>query len=123
MRTCGAIQNESRPISTCQRMAQPSPQPAVSLVVRRIQSAARRTTITSASPATRGQARTPGRLMGRILPAAGPGQEIFERARVEDLVWRDGRAPRDGDAEVRVVELGEVVRVGADREQDAGLGR
>src|SRR2546422_5180022 len=100
MRMCGAIQNESRPISTCQRMSQPSPQPAVSLVVSKMPSAARRRATTSTtSVATPGTARAPGRLMGRILPATGPGQQVVERARVEDLRAAEPGAPGDGDAE------------------------
>src|SRR5207247_1351664 len=67
--------------------------------------------------------RAPGRLMGRILPATGPGQQVVERARVEDLRGAEPGAPGDGDAEVDVVELGEVVRVGADRERHACLRR
>src|SRR5882724_2623770 len=123
MRTCGAIQNESRPISTCQRMSQPSPQPAVSLLANKMHSAARRRAMTSTSVAMPERARAPGRLMGRILPATGPGQQVVERARVEDLVAAEPGAPGDGDAEIDVVQLGEVVRVGADRERHARLRR
>src|SRR5438552_2270266 len=40
--TCGAIQNESRPMPRCQRMSQPTPQPPTSLAATSAQSAHRR---------------------------------------------------------------------------------
>src|SRR5262249_43189510 len=64
------------------------------------------------------------RLLARHTSGAtSPGEQRVERAGVEDLVPRDPGAARDGHAEIHVVELGEIVRVGADRERHAGFGR
>src|SRR5438477_7717823 len=79
--TCGAIQNESRPITMCHRMSQPTPMPATALATSRAQSAPRDRDLNLDVP------------WPSNVGALRPPEQVVQRAGVQHLRGADPCAP------------------------------
>src|ERR1700694_1588587 len=63
-----------------------------------------------------------GKTCSSLGPPPSPREEVGERACVEDVGGGQPRAPGHRQSQLEMIELREIVRVGADRDGDAQLG-